>query len=428
MHVMFIHPNFPSQFGQAAFYLTTQMGWQCTYVTSVDTTALKLPFNHLNYRVYDKPHPKVFQNPENLQGLLDHVMAVYRGLRGLNQLRPDLVVGHMSYGTMLYLKTLYRCPFVGFFELLPPPFWSDELSYRKEFPVPEGVRLFNATYHTMTHLHQHMVDAVYTPTRFQMHTAPKEWHHKFKVIGDGVDTQFFQRRELPRPLEYRGIQIKPETRVVTYVSPGLESVRGFDIFMKMAKIIAREMPEAHFLIAGDERTVYGHELFHIGKQSFKQWVLSQDEYDLSRFHFLGIVPPDDLATLYSLSDAHIYLTVPHLVSGSLLQPWRRSAWWSARTRRRCRSSSSTGSTASWPISTTTRRWPSGRWRRCATRQPCGPWARRHAAAWWRSGTCANACTTWLRSSRVSRPGPATTSLPPWDRSSGSRNPEQSGIG
>ncbi len=319
MHVMFIHPNFPSQFGQAAFYLTTQMGWQCTYVTSVDTTALKLPFNHLNYRVYDKPHPKVFQNPENLQGLLDHVMAVYRGLRGLNQLRPDLVVGHMSYGTMLYLKTLYRCPFVGFFELLPPPFWSDELSYRKEFPVPEGVRLFNATYHTMTHLHQHMVDAVYTPTRFQMHTAPKEWHHKFKVIGDGVDTQFFQRKELPRPLEYRGIQIKPETRVVTYVSPGLESVRGFDIFMKTARIIAREMPEAHFLIAGDERTVYGHELFHIGKQSFKQWVLSQDEYDLSRFHFLGIVPPDDLATLYSLSDAHIYLTVPHLVSGSLLQ-------------------------------------------------------------------------------------------------------------
>jgi len=319
MHVMFIHPNFPTQFGQTAYYLTTEMGWQCTYVTSIDTTALKLPFNHLNYRVNDQPHPKVFQNPENLQGLLDHVIAVYRSLRNLPRIQPDLVVGHMSYGTMLYLKNLYKCPFVGFYEMLPPPFWSAGMDYRKEFPAPEGVRLFNATYHTLTHLHLHAVDAVYTPTAFQMGTAPKEWHYKFKVIHDGMDCDFFQSKPLPRPLEFRGIHIGPETRVVTYVSPGLESVRGFDIFMKAAKIIAREMPNVLFLIAGDERTVYGHEKYHIGGKSFKQWVLAQDQYDLDRFHFLGIIPPDDLAKLYNLSDVHMYLTVPHLVSGSLLQ-------------------------------------------------------------------------------------------------------------
>jgi glycosyltransferase involved in cell wall biosynthesis len=319
MHVLFIHPNFPTQFGQAAFYLTTQMGWQCTYVTSIDTTALKLPFNHLNYRVYDGPQPKIFTNPENLQGLLDHLMAVYRGLRGLPQVQPDLVVGHMSYGTMLYLKNLYKCPFVGFYEMLPPAFWSDDLNYRKEFPVPEGVRLFNATYHALTHLHMNAVDAIYTPTNFQKQTAPVEWQHKFKVMREGVDCTFFQRKEMPRPLEFRGVRIGPETRVVTYVSPGLESVRGFDIFMKAARIIAKEAPDTLFLIAGDERTVYGHELFHIGQQSFKQWVLGQDQYDLSRFHFLGFIPPDELAKLYSLSDVHIYLTVPHLISTSLIQ-------------------------------------------------------------------------------------------------------------
>ncbi len=319
MHVMFIHPNFPAQFGQAAYYLSSQLGWKCTYVTSVDTTELKLPFDHLNYRVQEGEQPKVFHNPENLQGILEHLLAVYRGLRSVPQVKPDVVIGHMSYGTMLYLRTLYKCPFIGYFEMLPPPFWGEELAYRREFPPPDGVRLFNATYHTMTYLHLNCVEAAYTATRFQMSTAPTEYQYKFKVIPDGIDCNFFSRKPLPRPLEFRGVPIGPDTRVVTYVSPGLESVRGFDLFMKATKIIAQEVPNAIFLIAGDERTVYGHEMYHIGQQSFKQWVLSQDQYPLERYHFLGLIPPDELARLYSLSDVHMYLTVPHLVSQSLLQ-------------------------------------------------------------------------------------------------------------
>ena len=319
MHVMFIHPNFPAQFGHIANYLTTQLGWQCTVVTSIDTSQHKLPFNHLNYKVYEGPQPKVFYNPDNLQGLLDHMLAVYKGLRSAPQFRPDLVVGHMSYGTMLYLRNLYNCPFIGYYELLPPPFWGDGLVLRKEFPPPEGIRLFNATYHTFTYLHLHACDAGYTPTHFQLNTAPAEMRHKLRVIFDGVDTNLFQPRQLPRPFEFRGITIGPDTPVVTYVSRGLESIRGFDIFMKAAKIIAERVPNAIFLIAGQERTNYGHEAHHIGNQTFKQYVLSQDNYDLSRFHFLGLIPTDQLAVLYNLSNLHFYLTVPYVLSWSMIQ-------------------------------------------------------------------------------------------------------------
>src|SRR4051812_16177908 len=102
MHVMFIHPNFPAQFGHIANYLSTALKWPCTFVTSIDTRHLQLPFNHINYRLKDEdPQPKVFYNPGDLQTLMDHLFAIYRGLRGVPQLRPDLVVGHMSYGTML---------------------------------------------------------------------------------------------------------------------------------------------------------------------------------------------------------------------------------------------------------------------------------------------------------------------------------------
>src|SRR5262245_15886381 len=111
MHVMFLHPNFPAQFGHIAAYLTAERRWPCTFVTSVDTTHLKLPFNHVNYKVREGPTPKAFHNPDNLQGLLEHLMAVYAGLRSAPELRPELVVGHMSYGTLLYLRNLYACPF-----------------------------------------------------------------------------------------------------------------------------------------------------------------------------------------------------------------------------------------------------------------------------------------------------------------------------
>jgi glycosyltransferase involved in cell wall biosynthesis len=252
---------------------------------------------------------------------MDHMKAVYCGLRDdpkLKDLRPDLVVGHMSYGTMLYLRNLYDCPFIGYYELLPPPFWGDGQSLRKEYPPPESVRIFNATYHTFTYLHLHAVDACYTPTHWQRGTAPAEMRHKIRVIFDGIDAQFFQPRPVERPAHFRGLTIGPDTRVVTYVSRGLESARGFDLFMKAAKRIAQEIPDVLFLIAGDERTNYGHEGHHIGNQSFKQYVLSQDNYDLSKFHFFGLIPTTELATLYNLSDLHFYLTAPYVLSWSLV--------------------------------------------------------------------------------------------------------------
>jgi glycosyltransferase involved in cell wall biosynthesis len=318
MHVMFLHPNFPAQFGLLAHFLSTQLHWHCTFVTSVDTTSLQLPFNHINYRLNDdEPQPKVFYNPDSVQGLFDHMTAIYRGLRGVPEIRPDLVVGHMSYGTMLYLRNLYDCPFVGYYELLPPPFWGEGMVLRKDFPPPEGVRLFNAGYHTFTHLHLNAVDAAYTPTAFQSSSCPMEWRHKLRVLPEGIDCQFFHPRQ--RPTTFRERTFDASTKVVTYVSRGLESVRGFDVFMRAAKKISEARDDVVFLIVGAERTNYGHELYHIGGQSFKQWVLSNGTYDPAKFIFLDLIPMTDIAQLFNLSDVHVSLTVPYTVPASMLQ-------------------------------------------------------------------------------------------------------------
>jgi glycosyltransferase involved in cell wall biosynthesis len=56
---------------------------------------------------------------------------------------------------------------------------------------------------------------------------------------------------------------------------------------------------------------------HTGQPSFKQWVLNQMSYDPSRFVFVEHLQPDQLADLLCISDLHLYLTVPFVLSWSL---------------------------------------------------------------------------------------------------------------
>ena len=128
-----------------------------------------------------------------------------------------------------------------------------------------------------------------------------------------------------------GREIGPSTRIVTYVSRGFESMRGFDIFMRTAKLIAKRIPRRPiFLIIGTDRIAYGGDNNHIPKgQTFKDWVLSQDTYDPNQFFFTGRIEPADLAQLLAMTDLHIYLTVPFVLSWSLLDAMscqRGGAW------------------------------------------------------------------------------------------------------
>jgi glycosyltransferase involved in cell wall biosynthesis len=106
--------------------------------------------------------------------------------------------------------------------------------------------------------------------------------------------------------------------VVTYVSRGMESLRGFDIFMKMAKVLGDRRKDVTFVVVGQDRIVYGGDNDIIGRRTFKEWVLGQDQYDLSRFHFTGLLPAPELAELFAISDLHVYLSVPFVLSWSMM--------------------------------------------------------------------------------------------------------------
>src|SRR5690606_28764215 len=130
---------------------------------------------------------------------------------------------------------------------------------------------------------------------------PKEFRHKVRVAFDGVDTQIWRPGE-ESPRRLGDLTIPDGTKVVTYATRGMESMRGFDIFMKMAKILCDRRRDVLFLVAGEDRVCYGGDEAFTGGKSFKEWVLSRDNYDLSRFVFTGLLPPAELARLFRISD------------------------------------------------------------------------------------------------------------------------------
>src|SRR5262249_34383619 len=140
---------------------------------------------------------------------------------------------------------------------------------------------------------------------------------KLRVIHDGIDTDFWRRH----PPDQRALgphTFGPDARIVTYVSRGFESMRGFDIFMRAAKKIYTADPRVVFLIVGSDRVAYGGDLKFIADKSFKDFILRQDDFDLQHLLFLGQLKPPDLVQVLSMSDLHIYLTVPFVLSWSLL--------------------------------------------------------------------------------------------------------------
>ena len=233
------------------------------------------------------------------------------------ELRPDLIVGHSGFGSTLFLPELYPAvPVVNYLEYYYHPHHSD-MDFRPEFAPAEIDFLRARARNAMILLDLVNCRSGYSPTHFQRNLFPAELRHKIAVIFDGIETDVFQHRAgVPRRIGDRVIE--PSTRVVTYVSRGFESMRGFDIFMKTAKRIYQRFPDVVFIVVGSDRICYGGDEKHIRHKTFREHVLAQDDYDLSKFVFTGMVPPRTLVDILSLSDLHIYLTVPFVLSWSLL--------------------------------------------------------------------------------------------------------------
>jgi glycosyltransferase involved in cell wall biosynthesis len=87
--------------------------------------------------------------------------------------------------------------------------------------------------------------------------------------------------------------------------------------MQVAKRISEACKDVVFVVVGADRTQYGNELQQLRAPTFARHVLSQGQYDLSRFIFTGQILEEQLVEILSQSDLHIYLSTPLMLSWSL---------------------------------------------------------------------------------------------------------------
>jgi glycosyltransferase involved in cell wall biosynthesis len=323
VNILFIHDAFPAQFGRLALELTRDRAWQCRFLvqslSSCPTPTpemLKAVEIHLVPKSAEHRTSEGIPWPQIFGHYLDQCQTIHDTIKSMPHLRPDLVVAHGGRGApSLFLREVLDCPIVIYCEYYFARSHRD-ISYRIDLPPAEPAPFFPRSINAPTLATLVDCDSGYSATDWQKQSFPARFHSKIEVHFDGIDTALYRPGPAPRQIGARSI---PQgTRVVTFASRGLESIRGFDLFMNVARRICKARSDVIFIVAGGEEIHYGWDKLHTGNPSFKDWVLKGRGDDLDRFIFTGRVLPEHLASIFQLSDLHIYLTSPFVLSWSLL--------------------------------------------------------------------------------------------------------------
>lgn len=319
--ILFIHNSFPAQFGALGGALA-ERGWRVTFATAAPNAAAD-GLAILPYAAHRAPNPGTHPYAQPMeraalfaQGFVRAALAARR--RGL---APDVIVAHSGWGAGMCARDVFPdAAFVAYCEWWYRHPGPDTAFLAAAGLPPEARRLDAPMFERMRNAPIAMdiasADVTLCPTRFQAAQFPASLAAAIRVEHDGVDTDFFA----PDPAERRstlGGLVAPDARVVTYATRGMEPHRGFPQFMAALPRILAADPAAVAVIAGENRVAYGGDALR--RTDWKAEALAGHAIDPARVHFVGRLARPEFRRLLRRSDAHVYLTVPFVLSWSMLE-------------------------------------------------------------------------------------------------------------
>lgn len=342
MNILFLHRNFPAQYRHIATALANDPENNVFFITNND----KLQLPNIKKVVY-KPKRQVPKNCHNYlkfyEDSIIHAQATAEAAIALkNQgFKPDIICGH-TWGNTMFMKDIFPdVPLLCFFEWYYRADGGDVGFDGKILNEDDMAKLRCKNSHLLVDLYS--ADAGICPTQWQLSQFPKEFHHKIKVLHDGVDTEFCHPDSEAKFLvkdkndialvEARNLEIchceegqSPDAaiqkkeltskdEVITYATRGMEAYRGFPEFMKAVELLLKKRPNLQVVIAGEDRVCYGPQLLNT---TYKEMMLNELDLDMNRVHFVGGLPFNEYVNLLQISSAHVYLTYPFVLSWSLL--------------------------------------------------------------------------------------------------------------
>ena len=314
MRILFLHNNFPAQFGHLARYMANQ-GHEVTFGTKWAGT----PPEWLRMVRY-RPHRKVGKKQHPYIAFLEDAVLNGQAFARVGwKLKeegyaPDLVVAHSGWGPGLYVRDVWpETKYVGYFEWYYRTDGAD-VGFLDETTRDDAHRIGTRNASILLDLaacHWGIV-----PTQYQASTFPAALRRKLTVQHDGVDTDYLA----PAPghrLKLPELDLSGADEIVTYVARGMEPYRGFPQAMTAFAEIQKRRPRAHIVVVGADRVAYGKGL--PGGDSYRKKMVRELDFDSERLHFTGLLPRDQYREVLLASSVHVYLTIPFVLSWSMIE-------------------------------------------------------------------------------------------------------------
>jgi len=237
--------------------------------------------------------------------------------------RPDIICGHPGWGELLFLPYVWPdVPILMYqefyyqirgFDYDFDPEFQTELNWQK----CAKAHMKNAN----TLLNLEAATWNVAPTAFQRSSFPERFHQRISVIHDGIDAKAAPAKtNTGLSLTLRdGQELRQGEPIITFVNRTIEPYRGCHSFIRAIPHIQELQPNARIVIVGAEQGVSYGSVCPQGE--WKDLFLAEIEgtYDPSHLHFAGSLGYADFLTLLQLSQAHVYLTYPFVLSWSLLE-------------------------------------------------------------------------------------------------------------
>jgi len=323
MKILFVHQNMPGQYRELVEWLAGQGGHELVFLTQRQNAPKIAGVRTVVYEPHHRPAKDAYGLSkvwEEATGAGFGAAGAARGLERKYGFKPDLVVGHTGWGELTFFKQVWPdVPILGFFEY----FYRMDggiVGFDPDETVSDQAPFMNHARNAVPFANIQTVDLGLVPTEWQKNTFPESFHDKFYTCHDGIRTD--RLRPDPKVSLALGRLEAPLTRddeIITYMARNMERARGFHIFMRALPKILAERPNARVLAVGGNSTSYGRKSDHLAGLRGEMEAEVGHLIDWDRVHFVGRVPYEKYCQIVQLSRCHIALTMPFVMSWSLLE-------------------------------------------------------------------------------------------------------------
>lgn len=324
MKVLFIHQNFPGQFVHLAGALARDRKNRVVALAQADNPVppgVELRTYSLLRAPAEQTHPLLQEE----EGKVLRAEAVAAAAFHLKQegFAPDIVVAHPGWGEAMFIKDVFPAAKLLVYCEYYYAAEGQDVGFDPEQPALSFQQRCNLRMRNCASLLALQdADAAISPTQWQRSTFPAWAHNKINVIHDGIDygaVAYNPHACLSLATPAGQLRLTNKDKVFSYVARSLEPVRGFHMFMRMLPKVLKHASDAHVVVVGGHDVSYGS--LAPGGGSWLDYLLDEvgSELDLRRVHFVGRVPKSAFHNLLNVSRAHLYWSMPFVLSWSLLE-------------------------------------------------------------------------------------------------------------